>query len=119
MDRGKKPLQEIVSEWTTVHKKPNKGKAESNSTKGFVPAQIPFYPNQGYYVSYPMVNQPVGTKVLKYPMVNQPVGNISSLTPKKVSQSQWSQDQNLASQTSYAEIIMEVENLLKQQKIQE
>ncbi|MFQ6639967.1 hypothetical protein Gotur_016369 [Gossypium turneri] len=54
MDRGKKSLQEIVGEWTTVHKKSNKGKAVSNSKKGFVPAQIPFYPNQGYYVSYPM-----------------------------------------------------------------
>ncbi|MFQ6634688.1 hypothetical protein Gotur_012271, partial [Gossypium turneri] len=66
-----------------------------------------------------MVNQPVGTNVLKYPMVNQPVGNVSSLTPKKVSQSQWSQDQNLASQNSYAKIIIGAENLLKQQQIQE
>ncbi|MFQ6622252.1 hypothetical protein Gotur_003127 [Gossypium turneri] len=75
MDRGKNPLKETVGEWTTVHRKPNKGKAESNSKKGFVPAQIPFYPNQGYYVSYPMVNQPLGPNVLKNPMVNQPVGN--------------------------------------------
>ncbi|MFQ6633654.1 hypothetical protein Gotur_010300 [Gossypium turneri] len=52
-------------------------------------------------------------------MVNQPIGNISSLTQKKVSQSQWSQNQNLAAQTSYAEIIMGAENLLKQQQIQE
>ncbi|MFQ6631953.1 hypothetical protein Gotur_008655 [Gossypium turneri] len=58
MDRGKKPLhQEIVGEWTTVHKKPNKGKAESNSKKGFVHAQKPYYSNQGYYVQYPMPYQ--------------------------------------------------------------
>ncbi|MFQ6640754.1 hypothetical protein Gotur_014348 [Gossypium turneri] len=52
MDRGKKPLQ--PGEWITVHKKSNKGNAATNSKKGFVPAQISFYPNQGYYVSYPM-----------------------------------------------------------------
>ena len=88
MNRGKQPLKEIVGEWTTVHKKPNKGKAESNSKKGFEPAQKPFYPNQGYYVSYPMVNQPFGTNVLNYPMVNQPMGNTFSLTPNTVSQLQ-------------------------------
>ncbi|MFQ6652330.1 hypothetical protein Gotur_024256 [Gossypium turneri] len=84
MDRGKQPLKEIVGEWTTVHRKPNKGKAESNSKKGFVPAQIPFYPNQGYYVSYPMVNQPIGTNILNHPMVNQPIGTSFSNMPYQI-----------------------------------
>ncbi|MFQ6652424.1 hypothetical protein Gotur_024297, partial [Gossypium turneri] len=103
MDRGKKPLhQEIVGEWTIVHKKPNKGKAESNSKKRFVPAQKPYYPNQEYYVQYPMVNQPIGTNILNYPMVNQPIGTSFS---NMVYQSPMSPDMNLASQTSFAEII--------------
>ncbi|MFQ6626204.1 hypothetical protein Gotur_005004 [Gossypium turneri] len=61
MDRGKKPLEKF-GEWTTVHKRPNKGKT-TNLNQGFVtvPAQAPFYPNQGYYIHYPMVRQPVGT----------------------------------------------------------
>ncbi|MFQ6635163.1 hypothetical protein Gotur_010538 [Gossypium turneri] len=61
MDRGKKPLEK-VGEWTTIHKRPNKGKT-TNSNQGFVtiPVQTPFYPNQVYYVPYPMVRQPVGT----------------------------------------------------------
>ena len=117
MDRGKQPL--IMGEWTTVHKKPNKEKAEANSKKGFVPAQQPYYPNQGYYVSYPMVNQPPGSNILNYPMVNQPMGNTFSLTPNKVSQLQWSQNPNSVSQTSYAEVIKGAENLLNQQQIQE
>ncbi|MFQ6643099.1 hypothetical protein Gotur_017541 [Gossypium turneri] len=77
MDRGKKALEK-VGEWTTIHKKPNKGKI-INSNQEFVtiPAQAPFYPNQGYYVSYPMVRQPVGTYL--------------SLRPKMVSQFPWSQ----------------------------
>ncbi|KAH1039074.1 hypothetical protein J1N35_040817, partial [Gossypium stocksii] len=67
MDRGKKPL---MGEWNVVHKKPNKGKV-TKSNKGFVPipTQEPFYPNQGYYVQYPMVRSPNGTQF--------------SLTPKK------------------------------------
>ncbi|MFQ6629982.1 hypothetical protein Gotur_006954, partial [Gossypium turneri] len=91
MDRGKKPLhQEIVGEWTT-----------------------------GYYVSYPMVNKPIGANVLNYPMVNQTMGNTFSLTPDTVSQFQWSQNPNSVSQTSYAEVIKGAENLLKQQQIEE
>ncbi|MFQ6653642.1 hypothetical protein Gotur_024936, partial [Gossypium turneri] len=76
----KKPLEK-VGEWTTVHKRPNKGKT-TNSNQGFVtiPVQAPFYPNQGYYVSYPTVRQPVGIHL--------------SLTPKIVSQLPWSQDPN-------------------------
>ncbi|MFQ6659437.1 hypothetical protein Gotur_028337 [Gossypium turneri] len=44
------------------HKRPNKGKT-TNLNQGFVmiPAQASFYPNQGYYIPYPMVRQPVGT----------------------------------------------------------
>ncbi|MFQ6653637.1 hypothetical protein Gotur_024932 [Gossypium turneri] len=88
MDRGKKPLhEEIVGEWTT-----------------------------GYYVQYPMVNQPIGTNVLNYPMVNQPIGIFFS---NMVYQSPMSQDMNLASQTSFVEIIKSSENLLKQQQIEE
>ncbi|MFQ6622253.1 hypothetical protein Gotur_003127 [Gossypium turneri] len=87
MDRGKNPLKETVGEWTT-----------------------------GYYVSYPMVNQPLGPNVLKNPMVNQPVGNSFS---NMVYQSPMSQDLNLASQTSYAEIIKVLQNLLKKQQIEE
>ncbi|MFQ6668478.1 hypothetical protein Gotur_034113 [Gossypium turneri] len=83
-------------------RKPNKGIAATNSKKGFVPAQIPFYPNQEYYEPYPMVNQPIGTNVLNYPMVNQPIGTSFS---NIVYQSPMSQDLNLASHTSYAEII--------------
>ncbi|KAH1047620.1 hypothetical protein J1N35_038404 [Gossypium stocksii] len=59
MDRGKKPL---MGEWNTVHKKPNKGKL-TKSNQGFVPmpTQVSFYPNQGYYVPYPMVRPPIGS----------------------------------------------------------
>lgn len=53
MDRGKKPLQ--AGEWTIVLKEPNKRKAATNSKQKIVLAQIPFYPNEGYYLSYPMV----------------------------------------------------------------
>ncbi|MFQ6652331.1 hypothetical protein Gotur_024256 [Gossypium turneri] len=87
MDRGKQPLKEIVGEWTT-----------------------------GYYVSYPMVNQPIGTNILNHPMVNQPIGTSFS---NMVYQSPMSQDMNLASQTSYAEIIKGSENLLNKQQIEE
>ncbi|KAH1057397.1 hypothetical protein J1N35_035462, partial [Gossypium stocksii] len=68
MDRGKKPL---MGEWNTDHKKPNKGKV-TKSNQGFVPmpTQLPFYPNQGYYVPYPMVRSPIGSQF--------------SLTPKPV-----------------------------------
>ncbi|MFQ6626310.1 hypothetical protein Gotur_004760 [Gossypium turneri] len=61
MDRGKKPLEK-VREWTTVHKRPNKGKT-TNLNQGFVtiPAQASFYSNQGYHIPYPIVKQPVGT----------------------------------------------------------
>ncbi|KAH1128913.1 hypothetical protein J1N35_000291 [Gossypium stocksii] len=102
MDRGKKPL---MGEWNTVHK-PNKGKI-TKSNQGFVPMppQVPFYPNQGYYVPYPMVRPPIGSQF--------------SLTPNPVCQSQWSQDPNSAFQTSYAEIIKGAENFLSQQSLSE
>ncbi|MFQ6644833.1 hypothetical protein Gotur_019545, partial [Gossypium turneri] len=105
MDRGNKPLEK-VGEWTTVHKRLNKGKT-INPNQGFVtlPAQISFYPNQGYYILYPMVRQPVGTHL--------------SFTLKMVSQFPWSQDPNSGYQANYAEIIKGVENLLKTQQIQE
>ncbi|MFQ6665767.1 hypothetical protein Gotur_032382 [Gossypium turneri] len=84
MDRGKKPLEK-VGEWTTVHKKLNKGKT-TNSKQGFVtiPAKASFYRNQGYYVTYLLVRQSVRTHL--------------SLTPKMVSQFPWSQDPNSAFQ---------------------
>ncbi|KAA3485339.1 RNA-directed DNA polymerase-like protein [Gossypium australe] len=63
MDRGKQPLKENDG-WRTVHKKPNKGKSPMSPKQGFIaaPSQVQFYPNQGYYVPYPMVNQPFGTQ---------------------------------------------------------
>ncbi|MFQ6637996.1 hypothetical protein Gotur_012735, partial [Gossypium turneri] len=101
----KKPLEK-VGEWTIVHKSPNKRKT-TNSNQGCVtiPAQAPFYPNQGYYVPLPIVRQPVGTHL--------------SLTQKTISQFSWSQDPNSAFQASYAKMIKGAENLLKQQQIQE
>ena len=41
MDRGKKPLEQ-VREWTTVYKKPNKGK-QINPNQGFTPILTSFY----------------------------------------------------------------------------
>ncbi|MFQ6645516.1 hypothetical protein Gotur_020400 [Gossypium turneri] len=94
MDRGKQPLEK-VSEWTTVHKRPNKGNTfkSINLNQGFVtiPSQVSFYSNQRYYIPYPMVRQPFGTQL--------------SFTPQPVSQLPWSQDPNSAYQANYAEII--------------
>ena len=71
MDRGKKPLKAIVGEWTTIHKKPNKGMIATNSKKEFVSVKILFYTKQGYYKSYPMVNQPIGTSFSLTPKRNK------------------------------------------------
>ncbi|MFQ6667902.1 hypothetical protein Gotur_033763, partial [Gossypium turneri] len=83
IDRGKKTLEK-VGEWTTVHKRPNKGKTfkSANPNQGFVtiPSQVSFYPNQGYYIPYQMVRQLVRTHL--------------SFTPQPVSQFPWSQDPN-------------------------
>ncbi|KAK5785866.1 hypothetical protein PVK06_040487 [Gossypium arboreum] len=67
MDRGKKRLEQ-VGEWTTVHKKPNKGKSITPN-QGFIkPSLQPsFYSNQGYYIPYPMVKAPVGSQLFSTP----------------------------------------------------
>lgn len=123
MDRNKKPLEQ-VGEWTTVHKKPNKGK-QINPNQGFTPNQgltpnqgftpilTGFYPNEGYYVPYPMVRQPTGSpSSYASRMVNE-------YPSKRIIQSPWSQDPNSAYQASYSEVIKGAENLLKQQQIPE
>ncbi|MFQ6665101.1 hypothetical protein Gotur_031966, partial [Gossypium turneri] len=93
-DRGKKKPLEKVGEWTIIHKRPNKGKiANSNQVFVNILVQESFYPNQGYYVPYPMVRQPV-------------------LSSNTLSQLPWSQDPNSAFQASYAEMIKRVENFL-------
>ncbi|KAK5811677.1 hypothetical protein PVK06_027032 [Gossypium arboreum] len=70
MDRGKKPLEQ-VGEWTTVHKKPNKGKSITPN-QGFIKSspQPSFYSNQGYYISYPMVRPPVGSQLYSTPGID-------------------------------------------------
>ncbi|MFQ6643078.1 hypothetical protein Gotur_017123 [Gossypium turneri] len=69
----------------------------TNPHQGFmtIPSQVSFYPNQGYYIPYPMIRQPIGNKL--------------SFTPQLVSQFSWSQDPNLAYQASYTEIIKRAE----------
>ncbi|MFQ6623911.1 hypothetical protein Gotur_003463 [Gossypium turneri] len=99
----------------TVRKRPNKRNTfkSTNPNQGFVtiPSQISFYPNQGYYIPYPMVRHPIGT--------------LLSFIPQPLSQLPWSQDPNSEYQVSYAEIIKGVEkfcaseNSLKPQQIQE
>ncbi|MFQ6623948.1 hypothetical protein Gotur_003357 [Gossypium turneri] len=56
-----------------------------------IPSQVSLYLNQGYFISYPIVRQAVGTQL--------------SFTLQPVSQLPWSQDPNSAYQVSYAEII--------------